>query len=180
MFAVIKRIHWIFILAWVLLGLAACGQPENSGGKGAATAESLKQHVESAIAKLDAAKLKDLGFATPYNMADKQFEAQYEVKVVRLESAGNNGKHAQAEVQLIGSMQDPRTELWLTEMIQLNFARPGGRGEWKLVLYRGQVEDYLSQVVPGQELRTLSDPLQDYLKSAFATVAAAELKSEAS
>ncbi|CCQ90814.1 exported hypothetical protein [Nitrospina gracilis 3/211] len=179
MFSVTKRINRVFVLAFILIGIAACGQPGNSGTKSAATAESLKQHVEAAIAGLDPAKLKDFGFAPPYNMADKQFEAQYEVKVIRMKPAGNKGKHTEGEVQLVGSMLDPRTELWLTEMVQLNFVQPDGRGEWKLVLYRGQIEDYLSQVIPDQELRTLSDPLQNYLKSAFDTVSADELESAA-
>ncbi|MGP0565820.1 MULTISPECIES: hypothetical protein [unclassified Nitrospina] len=179
MFALTKYINRGFVLAFILIGIAACGQPEKPGAASAATAESLKQHVEAAIAGLDPAKLKDLGFAPPYNMADKQFETQYEVKVIRMKPAGDKGKHTEGQVQLVGSMQDPRTELWLTEMVRLNFVQPGGRGEWRLVLYRGQIEDYLSQVIPDQELRTLSDSLQNYLKSAFVTVSADELESAA-
>jgi hypothetical protein len=159
----------------VLLGLAACAE---NGGSGSEARQSLLQHVERGLDSLERGKLKDLGLALPYDLNKKDFEKAYDVQVVGMEWKKNGGnRHLGGRVRLTGSSKDPRTDLWLTEVVHLDFVRVGGRGDWKLITYRGQVEDYMDRAVPGEAIQTLPQPLQDYLKSAFETLPAKELQS---
>lgn len=174
---------WIEVSRWcgavlvALFGLVACAESGNSQAVGAEARQALEQHVQSALDSLEKDKLKDMGLAPPYDLAEKDFEKNYEVKVVSMKWDETGGRrNLRGMVRLTGSSKDARSGLWLTEVVHLDLVRVDGRGDWKLITYRGQVEDYLSKAVPGKNIEALPQPLQDYLKSAFETVAATELQ----
>lgn len=172
MIAANRIFKWYGMLG-VLCGLVACTDAGNSASKDATAKQSLQQHVIASLQSLDKAKLKDLGFAPPYDIVAKKFESDYEVQVISLADEEDTG--LRARVRLTGSMQDPRSELWLTEVVRLDFIRPNGQGDWKLITYQGQIENYMAQAIPGRNILTLPDPVQAYLKSAFVTLPAKEL-----
>lgn len=173
-----ELVRWCGVILAILVGMTACAEKSDSGAVGPKAAESLVQHVEKGLGSLEWDKLKELGLAPPYDLAKKEFEKAYGIQVAGMEWVETgHGRDLHGIVRLTGSSQDPRSGLWLTEVVRLEFVRVGGRGPWKLITFRGQVEDYFSNAIPGEEIRALPKPLQDYLKTAFETIPSKDLKS---